>query len=635
MSTLLKLLSKDVSSKIIELTNTGIVYSIICTLYLLARRCYITIEKTEDFTSLFYSFLAYGFEVYIIAAIAVYKYSSIILSVFKCIAVVFLSFITSLQILVESISGSYLTSEMIDNLDQTQDAQNIYPNPYILYFLIFLLIISYILTLHIKKSILRLQITIKSSTFTYRMLSLCILIIMCFQSTNMIYDNMHNASVILGPVTSFGSLASRLVLNNYIINIQENQIKGQENNRKYPLEHNLHDQNYPDRIKERLRSPNILMIFIEGTSADMIGAYSSKIKLTPCLDDFATKSVVFDDYFNHTAATIRGIPGQLTSTYSRLKPAARTRNDKWLEVNLENHTWVNETLERKKLIAQRDSLSSILKIASDDTYITSVIHPEAENQVLDNILHTLDFDHVYNRERLETFIKASKSDRWQRDWVKDEYIFEFAQKILNEELDRPKLVVVYTIGTHAFGEPSSTKANYTTERNITRRIESIDYDLCNFLNNLNGRDFFQNNIVVVTTDHALWPEPEYIELKKSLGEDNPKFVARVPLIIRTPNLHAGRRSVLGRNSLDLVPTILDLIETKNVPVSFIGKSLFELDPIDSYYVSAIGDDFYITNGGGLVKIQTLSERRVKDKLEKWVRWVYELENQNRIAPRRM
>ncbi|VXC32684.1 Phosphoglycerol transferase MdoB (fragment) [Pantoea brenneri] len=62
--------------------------------------------------------------------------------------------------------------------------------------------------------------------------------------------------------------------------------------------------------------PNVVVFFVEGMSANIIDYYGGKYKdLTPNINDLANSSLVFKNYYNHTAATFRGLRGQLTSTY--------------------------------------------------------------------------------------------------------------------------------------------------------------------------------------------------------------------------------------------------------------------------------------------------------------------------------
>ena len=61
---------------------------------------------------------------------------------------------------------------------------------------------------------------------------------------------------------------------------------------------------------------NVIVFFVESFSARLCGVYNKSLAdLTPNLDAFADSSLVVYNYYNHTAATSRGIQGQLCSMF--------------------------------------------------------------------------------------------------------------------------------------------------------------------------------------------------------------------------------------------------------------------------------------------------------------------------------
>jgi arylsulfatase A-like enzyme len=95
------------------------------------------------------------------------------------------------------------------------------------------------------------------------------------------------------------------------------------NDEKYPL---VKDTYYDPKksnlilIPKRKQMPNVLVFFVEGFSARALGVYGSGLKnITPSLNQFAQHSLVVRNYYNHTAATNRGLRGQLCSIYPYLE----------------------------------------------------------------------------------------------------------------------------------------------------------------------------------------------------------------------------------------------------------------------------------------------------------------------------
>ena len=85
----------------------------------------------------------------------------------------------------------------------------------------------------------------------------------------------------------------------------------------YPL---LKNEIYTDNLKfqRTLDKPNIIVIFTEGFSARTSNVYSNTYEnLTPNLKDFSedNSTMKVNNFYNHTAATYRGLHGQLCSLY--------------------------------------------------------------------------------------------------------------------------------------------------------------------------------------------------------------------------------------------------------------------------------------------------------------------------------
>jgi hypothetical protein len=72
------------------------------------------------------------------------------------------------------------------------------------------------------------------------------------------------------------------------------------------------------QLKEN-KKPNIIIIFTEGFSAEVLDVYNNlDLNLTPNLNKLYERSLVFNNYYNHTAATYRGLRGQMISGYQFL-----------------------------------------------------------------------------------------------------------------------------------------------------------------------------------------------------------------------------------------------------------------------------------------------------------------------------
>ena len=135
-----------------------------------------------------------------------------------------------------------------------------------------------------------------------------------------------------------------------------------------------------------LRGKNIVVIFAEGFSAGWIDLFNRYRGLTPNIDSFLGESLYFDGYFNHTAATFRGLRGQLTSSYQTEGGYYRT-NDGLGQIS-------GEKL-RKKLAGNLVSVPQILEKNGFHTYFLSA-HERKEQ--LNLMLETLEFGRVFGAD---------------------------------------------------------------------------------------------------------------------------------------------------------------------------------------------------------------------------------------------
>lgn len=151
-----------------------------------------------------------------------------------------------------------------------------------------------------------------------------------------------------------------------------------------------------------LDNPDIIVIFTEGLSQNVI---EDERNLMPNVNVFAEKSIQFTNYYDHTAATYRGLSGQLFSGHQ-----------------LNN-------LDGNRLI-------SLQNILSEQGYETTFINPEPENAEFTGYLENMGFDQVLSTECDE--------------WMTDRQTYEFLLEKLTEgkQKEQPQFIAVYTFGTH-------------------------------------------------------------------------------------------------------------------------------------------------------------------------------------------
>ncbi|MDR0828709.1 MAG: sulfatase-like hydrolase/transferase [Prevotellaceae bacterium] len=317
--------------------------------------------------------------------------------------------------------------------------------------------------------------------------------------------------------------------------------------------------------------PNVIVIFTEGMSAEVIDKFNSlKLNLTPNLDDFYEKSLVFTNYYNHTVATYRGLRGQLFSSHQYLGGYYAENNGFG---QMDKDTLLKKTATK---------IVSIIDILNDNDYFTFFINCEQKGSAHCNYLETFRCTKVISGATQNT--------------LSDKEAFALLADTI-ARLPQPFFCGFYNLGTHA-GFDSDTK--YKDGKNaVYNKFYNFDKCFGEFFNQFINSNLAINTILIFTTDHCSFQAPEYLSAFSSKQDC---FVNKIPLMIYGNGIEHNIIDVKGRNSLDLAPTILDLLKMNNHENYFLGSSLFIPDDDVLHRITAIGDDFYLTANDTIINI---------------------------------
>ncbi|MCK7226910.1 LTA synthase family protein [Enterobacter asburiae] len=318
---------------------------------------------------------------------------------------------------------------------------------------------------------------------------------------------------------------------------------------------------------------NIIVIFTEGMSSGVIDYVNKKnINITPNLDLLLGKSVSYFNYYNHTAATFRGLRGQLTSAYQY--------RDGW---NSNNDGFAQMTPEA---IASKynSRLVSLPEILNNHGYETIFLSSTERTSTLNAMLKGMSFKEVYGMGDFQSY---------QEDRMTDKQTFSALKQILEKRKnnDAPFFIGVYPSGTHHGRESPDLK--YKDGSNIYyNKFYNYDAQLGDFIRYFDKSNFSKNTTVIITADHSTLPTPEF---KKSFGINADYFVDQIPLIIYNSGNTPVQKDAQGKNSLSLAPTILQMLLINNEPNYFLGCSLLDFNCKSEFSnTTAIGDEYYNT-----------------------------------------
>lgn len=379
----------------------------------------------------------------------------------------------------------------------------------------------------------------------------------------------------------------------------------------------------PPPFKSRLKHPNIIILFMEGVSARTLEIYGGKFAdLTPNFSKFAQNphSMIVKNYFNHTAATFRGTHGQLTSCYPEIGGYGKGM-------------WADED-NAKRL--EKKIYQTLPRILNDQNYTSIFVSPIWQSDPYTNLLRMLKFE----VKTFEDFIALHPHAKPHHNALQDKDTYAFIKEnmqTLSKSTNAPKpfFIASYIFQTHTGIDLADISQGYKDKKSpALNTLHEQDRAFGEFWRWFEDSQFAQNTIIVLTADHAHYQDNDFVALMKDESDYKELFVDKIPLIIYAPTHDLPREfDAQNRTSLDLVPTLLHLLDIIPQKHSFLGHSLFEKR--DDLSMAALGHDFYFIKDGVAwheSELLTLSEdERTKFKAKKeQIELFYHAERKNLV-----
>jgi len=339
----------------------------------------------------------------------------------------------------------------------------------------------------------------------------------------------------------------------------------------------------PKRSQANPGTPlNIIVFFSEGLSARIIQPYNNQYPgLTPNIADFSSSAMKVDNYYNHTFATYRGLLGQLCSIFP-MYAGGRTipKTDYYCLGDLFNE----EGYETHFLFSQQKKNTDLDELIAK----TNIDHILAQN----------DLRHLYLADEPEKRPLALSDQQFFKATIEHLRSLENLQKSGDET---PFFMGLYNIGTHAYYHMSDDGVSYKNKEQdsyILNAIHNYDNAFGKFWRYFQQSDLFENTIVIFTADHAHYQGKDFTSLVKEQSDYQPYFVDEIPLLIYHPAMELPTGfDAKFTSSLDLAPTVAQLMQFENRSNSFLGQSVFERVTNEGL---AYGDGYlYLTGPGGI------------------------------------
>lgn len=332
---------------------------------------------------------------------------------------------------------------------------------------------------------------------------------------------------------------------------------------------------FPEEITRTLPGhPNIIVVFTEGMSARWLGAYGGvNPGMSPHLDRLANGSLLFTNYYNHTAATFRGLRGQLTSGHQEIDG-----------YNQEGTGIGQRDVSDDIIAVSRISLPEILRAHGYRSMFFL-----SQQEFLNRMIETLGFDRTLGRDYLYERHLRQPGDGAPPAYLSDPQLFDATLDELEAQpTGKPFFAAIYNFQTHAFLDGELRYRDGGNE--MLNRFHTYDRDIGGFIQRFMASRLHENTVLVFTSDHSTFPDPY---ATKADGRVPGYFVDTIPLMIYWKGVEHRTIDLAGKNSLDLAPSLLSLLgvgrEAHNL---FLGCTFFEECALDR--ISNIGEEYVLT-----------------------------------------
>lgn len=375
-----------------------------------------------------------------------------------------------------------------------------------------------------------------------------------------------------------------------------------------------------DLKKDVGTSPNVIIFFTEGFSARSMKSYGSKYAdLTPNIDNFVKSSMLVNNYYNHTAATYRGLHGQLCSIYPEFGGTA------WMKyfdsLSERDYFCLNDVFEQE---------------GYETVFLDS--HHKAHMSRVDELISNLGFDKVLTGDVLSTqylggdkpLIKNAYSDKQFMN-----SLVAFLKEREAEASNKPVMISLYNFGTHAMLPVTEDGEKYRDGANEPlNTIHSYDAAFGLFWEYFQSSPYAENTIVVLTADHSHYPEKPFVDAFDEPGYQ-PYFVDRIPLVIYDPTRNLPQTYEADYStSIDFSPSLIHYLGLENSRNSFLGSSIFEKgeDEYSGLGVAYFGSkQYYFIDNGSVHRLQFPEDHQEKLRsFRRFMSIVKRLELKNKI-----
>lgn len=286
------------------------------------------------------------------------------------------------------------------------------------------------------------------------------------------------------------------------------------------------------------RKLNVVLIILEGFSAEYIGYLNDYEGYTPFLDSLMSKSLIFTNAFANGKKSIESLPAILAGI-----PA------------LSENPYISSTYSSNKINSLASELTKV-------GYQSSFYHGGANG--------TMGFNAFANMAGIENYFGLNEYPNAKRDYdgnwgIFDEEYLQYFNRQLSKK-QRPFFASVFTLSSH---HPYTIPEKYENKfkkgtLNIHESIGYTDHALQLFFEAASKEKYYSNTLFVLVADHTAQTQVPYYQGRSGMY--------RIPLIFHYKDQLKGKSAIVCQQS-DIFPSVLDYL---HIPAKFVcfGNSVF-------------------------------------------------------------
>ena len=363
------------------------------------------------------------------------------------------------------------------------------------------------------------------------------------------------------------------------------------------------DQGYTQRATGSSGRPNVLLISLDTTRADHLSLYGYARNTTPNLNKFAENAIVFNRAIATGDMTLSTHASIFTGLYPLQHgahneppefPAGRPLSDKFLTLTeilaahqyltlgvVSNYGYLGHGFGIPQGFNYYDNKIPVVFLKKINRKFLSSWIPE----VLEPFFTHADYDYIcrdaetINREVFKLL------DDTRENESQPVFLFVNYMDAHRPYIPPPPYDTRYPGKVKDFGKKyirDLSDAVLKKKRSVTEveykhmvsqydgEIAYLDYHLGELFARLKASDLFDNTLIIITSDHGeAFGERDLIQHAVSVYQDQ----VHVPLVIKFPN--SKRSGVINQtvSSVDILPTVLDVLGIEMQLPNVQGKSL--------------------------------------------------------------